>query len=215
MALVSLQELLDHMGNPPLTDRQRAHTEMIILPGVQTELQDYLNRPVEKVRVREVLTPDETGYVYFSVTPVWHIESITDFNGNTVTVDPEAVRPTLPALPPSEDPDLQTLDLSSNLYNPRSFRYYVGYTNPYLTYVTRVDPQFVFLYYGGVEGFKIPGLKLAVLDVAARSVTRQWDNTVGLRDGAIESANDSDPRKKHWEQDELEKWDRLRRRVMV
>ena len=209
MTLVTAEDLTTYMGGLELTAAQAGIVDSIILPGVQQDLENYLNRPVEPVIVRESLKQSDNGFLYFRVTPVHSIVSITTSAGVAVT---------LPSDIPSAlyNPDqLRTLD---EWGEPDLFGYqldtfsgggFIGYPSIGRPTYHRV------VYVAGYNGYVNQGLKLDILRVAAREAEMQFDDTMSLRGGGQEAASDSDDRPKGWTEDELKKWDRLRKRVMA
>ena len=220
--LVTLDKLLDYMGGVKLTDKQQTITSEVILPGIQQELEEHLNRPVEVVYVREQLIPNEFGYIVFTVAPVKRINFIADPGGNLLTLPPAP-----PALPPFSPPHgvERALDLTSNINE--SFQFYVGgvttgwdnWNSPTLfppySGDANVIPTYTADYLGGYDGIYDEGLMTAICRVAAREVERQFDDTQSLRSGQQDASEDSDRRDKFWTSEELERWGRLRRRVVV
>jgi hypothetical protein len=207
MALVEVPELLQYMGGLKLTTDQEGITETVILPGVQQELENYLNRPIEPVRVRETLRADDMGWVYLRVTPVHQIISVTRSDG---TVTPVVV---IPWAELAMNDDYRQWDAWGN---PDEFRIHVGVGAPFTPYPTPWgNAHWAVEYIAGYNGYVDAGLKLANMRVAAREVEMQFDDSMSLRGGQTEAASDSDNRQKGWTIDELTAWDRLRRRVVA
>lgn len=221
--LVTLAQLKSYMGGIELTPDQETHVTTVILPGVQQELEVHCNRPLEPVHMRESLTVDERGYIIFTVTPVWKLNFI--MNGST------GVMLTLPT-PPTAPNDLPPFVVDVGMRNVDKvgsepaqivglpFEYFVGgglVTSNYwpLTVPNTYEATWVADYVGGWRGYEEQGLDLAILRVAAREVERQFDDTMSIRGATQDTAMDSDPRMKYWDQDELYEWDRLRRRVVL
>jgi hypothetical protein len=205
--LVDIEELLQYMGGMKLTDDQKGITESVILPGVQEELETHLNRPIEPVRVREAVRADDQGWLWLGVTPVHQIFSVTRSDGPNVPI----------VQTPWADLAVDDEYRSWTAWgNPDLYRYRVGgiswnapYPNPWAA------SYYLLEYIGGYNGYVDNGLKLAICRVAAREVEMQFDDTMSVRGGGQEAAQDSDSRQKGWTDDELKKWDRLRRRVVV
>lgn len=206
--LVTADELTAYMGGVQLTNEERDITESVILPGVQQDLELFLNRPVEPVQVRESLLVDEYGYTVLTVTPVWKIIKVQQSDGAVITgssyVPPAMV----------DDPSTnRSVDYSGLGEYPLPFRYNVGswgisaaWGGP-ATYV-------IVEYIAGYKGYTDKAIKLAILRVAAREVERQFDNSVTLVGGSVEAVQDSDSRIKGWTQEELNRFRRIRRRVI-
>lgn len=219
--LVSIDELTDYMGGLKLTVKQRDITERVILPGVQSELETHLNRYVELTHIREWRPANYDGIVVFTQTPVWRVFSITGQRGTDYTP------PSPPAWTPPdfvEMTGIRNMDTTnSGLQNtPLPYEYAVGGSayNPYSSLLggltgTAQEPVYLCDYLAGWNGAGIPGMKLAMMRVAAREVERQFDDTMSIKGGSQDAAEDSDKRDKYWTQDELLEYDRYRRRVIV
>jgi hypothetical protein len=212
MTLVTIDELTTYMGGLKLTENQRGITESVILPGVQQDLENYLNRPVEPILIREGLRPNDNGYVFFRTTPVHKIISIVTSSGQ----DTEYAAPTVPEL--SNPGEYRTYD---EWGDPELYKYHVGVMpggfslGYYPSFGGYSMPYYRVEYVAGYNGYVNEALKLDITRVTAREVEAQFDDTLSLRGGGTEAAQDSDNRVKGWTQDELEKWDRLRKRVAV
>lgn len=208
MTLVTVKELTDYMGQIQLTTTQEGITESVILPGVQQQLENYLNRAVEPIHVRESVRPNDTGFLWFRHTPIHEILSVVRSDGATVTVDV-----TVPTT--IDDADLRILD---EWGQPDLFGYQLEtpFAGGYYGYPGLVQPPYYTCeYIAGYNGYVNEGLKLDIMRVAAREVEMQFDDTMSVRGGTTEAASDSDTRTKGWTEDELRRWDRLRRRVAV
>jgi hypothetical protein len=210
MTLITSDELIAYMGGVKLTPKQLGITEMVILPGVQQELENYLNRPVEPVIVREAVRANETGFLYFRVTPIHEIRSVALSDGTNIP---------LATVPASEVVNPDQLRTMEEWGVPELYGYqltgYVGLPSGYYPAIGMGRPFYRVEYIAGYNGFLNEALKLDVLRVSAREVEMQFDDSMSLRGGQTEAASDSDNREKGWTQPELQKWDRLRRRVAV
>lgn len=210
MTLVKIEELIAYMGGLKLTDKQYGITESVILPGIQQDLELHLNRPVEPVIVRQSVRPDDNGFLYLDVTPIHEIRSVTYSDGTSVQLAVVAK----PVITPVEDyriydewgdPDLFGYQLSAAS----------GVYPSYSMLLTGVRPFYRVEYIAGYNGYLNEALKLDIMRVTARECEAQFDDTMSIRGGSTESASDSDERTKGWTEDELTKWDRLRRRTMA
>lgn len=70
-------------------------------------------------------------------------------------------------------------------------------------------------YVGGVEGEDEADIRLAILVIGARMVTNMHDDTRTATDLEGKQAQSADTRVQGWTDDELKKFDRLRRRTVV
>lgn len=215
MTLVTSEELTAYMGGLELNPDQVGVIESIILPGVQQDLENYLNRPVEPVQVRESVRADDSGFLYFRVTPIHKILSVVQSDGSTVGYSPT----TPPTMTPVTD-DIRTYD---EWGDPDLFGYQIegipfvgsgfGSIYGYPTYGSR--PFYRVEYVAGYNGYVNEALKVDIMRVAAREVEMLFDDTMSLRGGSAEAASNSDQREKGWTQDELVRWDRIRKRVVA
>jgi len=210
MTIVTADELTAYMGGLKLSTDQLGIVETVILPGLQQELELFLNRPLEPVQVRESVMPDQMGFVTLKITPVWKVNSaIYSQSGTAIT--------TRVYYPPawSEDPSVdRRIDYSGVGMTALPWRMPVQAFG-----LSALDPfgwgRYVIVdYIGGYLGLQNQALKLAMLRVAAREVQNQFDDTVGVRSGALEVATPNDTRRKGWMPEELAALARLRRRVI-
>jgi hypothetical protein len=210
MTIVQLEELLNSMDNPSLTAAQEQHIEQVILPAVQRDLESYCNRPLEKKQFRERIRPDSDGFIWFSKTPVWEIISLQDVNGLAVTFTP----PTVPAYVPSTDPDIEDVDLVGTGWVDESYKLYVTPLNPYGLYFGQ--PSYYYAtYVAGFDCRRNTKVKDGIIEVAQRRVNVLFMKDVGLRQGSVEPSAQRDNRGPEWTPEELEQFDRYRRRVAV
>lgn len=205
MPIATLEQLMDHMGKPQLKDFQKAHIEAVILPGIQQDLEEYLNRPMEKTRIREALKADNTGHIWPSYSPVWSIESCLREDGTTV----ELSMPTVPAFTPSTD-GTRDWDIAGTGQRAEQYKFYVGDWSPYDPLFYGDVPQYYVTYIGGYDGPHDEQIVLAFLEVGKRVVNNQFGIGVGVRRGSTELATTEDQRDPTWTETELKKFDRLR-----
>ena len=210
MAIVEIDELVAYMGGVMLTTDQQAVTTSIIIPGVQQELEMFLNKPVEPVLVRESTLPDCDGFITLKVAPAWRINSVRYSDGNT---GPTTSTYYPPALVPDHattrvvDYSIQGMAALPFRHNIHSLGLSAAYGWGYGTYV-------VIEYIAGYLGIYDEALKLGILRVCAREVQHMFDDIVGLRSGTVEASQTSDDRRKGWMPEELDRFRRLRRRVI-
>lgn len=212
MTLVDSTALSAYMGGATWTEIQESHITDVVLPGVQQELELYLNRPVEPMHVREARPIDDCGRVFLTVTPVWEVIGI-DLNGTveTPTQYQPAALSDVPAIARKYDPAITKMSGTPFWAAQPGFITVTAYISSLLA---GVPNQAVVEYIGGYLGYTDDALKLAILRVAAREVERLYDTSIGLRDGAGQPAGESDRRGKGWTPQELAMFDRLRRRVV-
>lgn len=207
--LVTLEELVNHLGNPSLETFQENHIENVILPGVQGELERYCGRPLEISQVREYLKPDCNGFVWFEVTPVHQIISVVDVNGATVEYTP----PDVPDYVPNANPAVRNYDYAGTGYVESTWKMYVhplGYLSP-LYY--NVPTGYYVTTLAGIDCTNDKDVKEKILEVAGRVVNKLFLDDVGMRAGSIEHSPNLDTRVPMWTEEELISMDRLRRRI--
>jgi hypothetical protein len=210
--LVTSDDLSAYMGGLDMSTEELAIVDSIILPGLQEELEIFLNRPVEPVQVRESLIVDEYGFITLSVTPVWEVIKVMWSDGSliegTTYIPPVMV----------DDPTVErSIDWSGLGQYPQPFRYSIGMFGLTATHYWEYGPlRYVIVeYIGGQKGYTDNALRLAILRVAAREVERQFDDSASLVGGNVEAVQASDPRTKGWLPEELARFNRMRRRVVV
>lgn len=229
--LVTPEQVSNYMGGIELTDEMTASLNNDILPGIQSDLEDYLHRPVEPVHVRETLDITSRGTIVFSIAPVWNIIALTRTSDNVAVPFTQFIPPALP-VSNSEERIYDPAGLGSDA---APFEFYVGayggaYPNVgeaflslggspvYDAYVPSAyfqsrQFQITAEYRGGYYGIADKKIKLAIIRVAAREAERQFADNIAIADGTADNAKTSDSRVKGWTQDELKQFDRLRRRV--
>jgi hypothetical protein len=198
--LVSVDELLEYLdkSNVPATKRAKVGK---VLFGVQQELENHLNRPLQPMHVRETVTSDALGYSRLSVTPVHKVISIVEASLTEPTTDEPLIAPIMP-----EGVDRQIDYTVGHLdANNRPGGFFFGAS----------DTRYVIEYIGGWIGYVPEGLKQDIKRVAAREARMMLDDTMSLRGDRAEATESPDPRDLGWTENELRKWDRLRRRVIV
>lgn len=187
MAVVTTDEFAAYMGGWKYTGIQE-QTAQQILDGTQSELERHLNRPLQMRRVLELAQPDMDGRHYFAVTPIVGVHGIYRVHPDT-GLKGEAVT-----------------ELSSLRWQRGSnFLFYGGYGSQYY-----VD------YTGGINADVNPGVKLAIMRVAAREFGYKFDETVTVSNTEGRPPEDGpSPQPKGWTADEVKAFDRLRRRVVL
>jgi hypothetical protein len=199
------------MSGINLTTPQREEAEST-LSGIQEELETYCNRPLELVQIREVVKADWNGMANLSISPVWKVLSVSAMESSPFSnaafvpyVPPPMVRD--PLIDPTTGRALVDWLTTPNVGEPMVIPGAVMVDSPDLYYVVE--------YIGGWNGYTINGIKQAIKRVASRSMERNHDNTLSLRQGAAEATAPSDNLPPGWTDDELKAFDRYRRRVIV
>jgi len=198
MALVSVDEVVAYMNDPSFNPGQESIIEMII-NGVQQELEMYLGRPVEPVQMREFITATVNGLGFLSVNPVHQILSIGTYLGSS-TQPIEIARP---------DMALTTADRTVDKMPSHTMIIPGGLAGlrPYQSYAVE--------YIGGYLGYTNDAMRLAILDVSARSMTVHHDDSIALTDDVPRQPTGRSSLSTRWEPNELEIFHRLKRRVIV
>lgn len=202
--LVSAEELSDYMSGIRLNENQRRAAEAV-LAGVQADLENYLHRPVEPVRSRELVRVDRSGYLNVRHTPVQAVLRIQNY-GATLPTPPRNVVPNYTPDPLSiELSDYAPINNGDQMIVPGGVKY--GNPNDYvlIEYLA-----------GGSKRImdSLPQIRLAIMRVAAREVQFMHDDTMSLRNANATPPADTIPQK-GWTEDELRKFDRLRRRIVA
>ncbi len=195
MALVTVSDLRKYMSDIPLSANQAAIAETV-LDGTQQQLELYLGRPVQPVRVREKARSNGSGDLMLSVTPVHRVISFRMASGSDQTLEEDTT-------PLTEDECVRlwdemptpTIAVPGGLYVGRWFTWYV------------VE------YVGGYNGYTDDALKLAILEVASRTMTVNSDDVLSIKDDMAHEPTNAALMRKGWRIDELETFSRLRRRV--
>lgn len=188
MAIVSSDELKDYMSSIGLDIDQEAAVEDIIA-GLQAELERYCQRPLEVKARTEVVVPDENGRLWPKATP---IVSVSDPVGLYAAGD-NGLHGYYPALV-----------FGGYSYAPVSITYVGGVVDPALV----VDPDDF-----GVD--PAADIKIAILRAAAREATVRHDDTMSVKDLDAREVQPVDRQPLGFTDDELKKFDRLRRRTVV
>lgn len=216
--IVTFDEFWRYEGMPNWNPMQKQNV-IDVLKGTQQDLENYLNRPLELLQIREAGQADANGILYTTVAPVRKIIKVestlgTSFSvpGYGYTIVPEVMERDALILP--DDPRLVQDNLYPVVGDPQLVPGGV-YVGDYLWGGCPVQDWYAVEYIGGYNGYVDQGVKLAIMQVAARSVDRNHDTTLNLRGGDAQQANSADERPKGWTLEEKQQWDRLKRRVAV
>lgn len=196
MAIVTVSDLRKYMSDISLTANQ-AQSAQLVLDGTQQTLELYLGRPIQPVQVREKARSNGSGDLSLSVTPV---SKIIDLRVLTTT---GSFTPSMDTTPLSEDEVDRLWDAMSEN----------DIIVPGGAYVGRWFTWYVVEYIGGYNGFADDALKLAILEVASRTVTVNHDDVLSIKDDIAREPANASSVQKGWRQEELQRFDRLRRRI--
>jgi hypothetical protein len=197
MAIVNVADLKGYMNNISLSATQQAVAQRV-LDGTQQELELYLGRPIQPVQVRERRQANSVGDLVLSVTPVYQVLSLrpassSDFS-DLGTPD------TTPLSPDEVDRLWDAMPINSMIV-------------PGGVYTGRAGGWFVIEYVGGYNGYTDDALKLKILEVASRTMTLDHDDTLSIKDDIAREPAATGSLVKGWKEDELKRFDRLRRRI--
>lgn len=201
--IVDVEEFRTWMGNPTWTAAQLQNAAATLL-GVQGELEDYLNRTLSKIQVRETIQTDKAGYLNTRYSPVLKVIGIT---GVDQTFDPELY---------------SRVDLQPMVLDPMAERVMDNSVSPVGDpllvpggiYHGIPDAWYVVEYIAGYTG-PTDSLKKAIMTVAQRGFAQNNDDAINFRGDQAETVRPADNRTPDWTEDELKKFKRLRRRVMA
>lgn len=204
MALVTPEDLARYMSGIRMNDEQRQSAEDIIA-GVQSDLEDYINRPLEPLRSREMVRVDRSGYLNVKHTPVHAVLRVQDY-GSTLPTPPTDV---VPNYAPEESEALPLVDYApvnngASMIVPGGVRY--GTPGGYV----------LIEYLSGMSSLVVralPKAKLAIMRVAAREFDKMHNDSVRVRGGSTEAT--PPPTEIGWTTEEKMEFDRLRRRVVA
>lgn len=208
--LVSLDEFRAYMGGITLTAME-ANVATGIISGVQGELENYLNRPVELVQIREIATLNDQGVLYLTVTPVKKILNISRKRQGDVFEDDVYLTPE----PMYRD---VVLDNDDRLWDKTEYvRTNYALAPGGVRMSGNAGSQYWVEYVGGLPGNHpgIPAMKRAILTVAARDWSSKSVANAGQRIGQLESTEVGDARFLGWSDDELKRLQRYRRRIVI
>lgn len=176
--LVSVRDLQTYM-DISFTNRQQDAAEFV-LEGLQSELESFLNRPIELAEVTEthVVESTHTGiptasffYDYSLDTtfrPIGYIQPpITVYLRNTPVVSVSSVIVKAPTLAPA----VQEVELDYTVY-----RYGIE------LYRALGKDEVTVTYVGGIDGSEVKAFRILILRAAAREMQNMHDDTVGLKD---------------------------------
>ena len=187
-SFVKVAELKDYMSGIGL-DADQASATQDVLDGVQRELERYCQRDFERKVRTELLLPDELGRLWPRSTP---IVSVSDpvglaIGGNGLWGATYVAFPSFGA----------------------GYGYYPGGGMPpdpiSVTYVGGLDP----------DDDRLHDVRVAILRVASREAVSLHSDVLDPDDLQARPTKDRDSRPLGWTDDELKKFDRLRRRTVV
>lgn len=187
MSIVDVENLKDYMSNFDMDSDQESAAE-IILAGLQKELERYLNRPILTKTITETVPTDTVGLAVPSYTPVISIIKIhfkSSFFVNSVS---------------------QEFDITDYAWMPEGI--YTGIRNDQVTLTYEAGL--------GLADDELDDLKLGILRAAAREMTTRHDDTLSVKELAATNEGEPPPQWQYgWRPEELEKFDRLRKRVIL
>lgn len=208
MSLVSVEEQQRYMSNMRMTtDQVESLTDLLV--GIQAELEMYIMRVLEPRVVREAATADEKGYLNLTFTPVVAVNRIQAGGGAYALSTPTELWPV--GTTPPEYGDKPIIDYipaghGSDKIVPGG--YYLGIPNQ------RVLIEYVSAPSGFVGAY-IDAAKQAIKRVAARDFEIMHDSTMALNKQAAVPEDFTRRTPRGWTEQELRRFDRIRRRVIL
>lgn len=196
MAIVTVADLRKYMSDVSLSANQ-AQAAQLVLDGTQQQLELYLGRPIQYVQVREKRRSDAAGDLMLSVTPVHKVISLRTFTATALTTFTEDQTPL------SEDEVDRVWDAMPENYPVVPGGLHVG----------RAFTWYIVEYIGGYNGFSDDALKLAILEVASRTMTVNHDDVISIKDDIAREPANAASIEKGWRPEEMAMFDRLRRRI--
>lgn len=197
MALVTVTDLREYMSGVSLNAAQ-VRTAQVVLDGTQQALELHLNRPVQPVQVRETRRSNGSCDLHLSVTPVHTVISIRVVGqSNLSTYTPDTT-----ALSSGELDRIWDAMPEMDCIVPG------GIT------VGSPDTWYTVEYIGGYNGWVDDALKLAILEVASRTMTYDHDDVLTIKDDMASEPSRTASIVKGWKPEELAMFDRLRRRTV-
>jgi hypothetical protein len=186
-SFVKVHELKDYMSGIGL-DADQASATQDVLDGVQRELERYCQRDFERKVRTERLQPDELGRLWPRSTPIESVSAPVGLaiGGNGLW------GATYVALPS---------------FGYGGFGFAGGFpADPIeVTYIGGLDP----------DDDRLHDVRVAILRVASREAVSLHSDVLDPDDLQARPARDRDSRPLGWTDDELKKFDRLRRRTVV
>lgn len=190
--LVQVSELRQKLNGVSMTEGQQGEARAL-LAGLQSEIELFLNRPVEPVHVTEWGVPVTGDHWRLAVTPVHAIVDTKMTSSFRRMVNYEGN----PAL--REEIDLQeVLSNTGPSFGPGHYSSPNGLSVSYI---------------GGLTKSESAGIAMKILEIAARVWTQQKSDAIGLRDGQPAQAEGSSG-PYGWTDQEKMAFYRLRRRVV-
>lgn len=210
--LVTVEELSDYMGDPDWGDLDDETNPIVrdvkaSIAGLQSQLEMYLNRPVQPVLVRESAMVDNGGVLNLTISPVQRVVSLREIGyggGLSISMGETVVK--FPLTQVSEE--VRTADKWGEI-NTQAMPVPGGLL------VGNVGFWYVVEYIGGYTGYWDEGIKQGIKQAAARTATHNHDDTINFTDDDAKEAAPRDKRERGWTKAELAGFDRLRRRTIV
>lgn len=205
--LVSVADVRRYLGGISIPEGLTVELENVIARA-QKSVETKLNRPVERVQVREVVRSDSKGYLYLSVTPVLKILSC---GGTSAPLTPPTViEPYVMTPDPSLGDDPRILDkVGSSIVDNysmylRSGSLYVG---------LHCYRNFIVEYIGGLDPDNVDDIKRVIIQMAAREWGRLHVDGAKISMAQPQSVDQQDTRGLTLSADEITALQRYRRIV--
>lgn len=204
MSLVTVEDLIAYMNGVDFGELQTTAAQLV-LDGTQSDLELYLSRNLTQVHVREKVSTDYNGEARLTYSPAQRILSIKPTNGAAVVptvIVPDALQDTTLFA----EEGVRVIDRQPSQMNIVPGGVFIGISRAW----------FIIEYLaGGFVTPYLPKIKLAILEVASRTMTLNHDDTVGVKGDVLGEVPNYHVVKKGWQEDELKQFDGLRRRTIV
>jgi hypothetical protein len=204
--LVSVTDVRRYLGGPTIPEGMTSVLEDVIVRA-QKMVETILNRPVERVQVREVVRSDSKGFLYLSVTPVWEVLSC---GGTTAANLPDSDTPYTMVPSPSLGDDPRLIDKAPTKVVKNQVGLYPG-----RLYVGLPNSTYLIEYIGGLDPEQIEDIKRVIIQISAREWGMYNIQGAGLTGGTPDMADRQDGRGLSISTEEMNMIRRYRRRVAM
>jgi hypothetical protein len=204
--LVSVGDVRRYLGGVPIQDGMQVELENVI-SRAQKVVETYLNRPVEKVQIREVQRSDSKGFVYLSVTPAWKILSCGSTTAQSVpdTLETYTITPD-----PSLGDDPRIIDKVPNAILSGPLQVWPG-----RLYTGVPNKSYIVEYIGGLDPAQIDDVKRVIVQMAAREWAMYNVDSGDYKAGSLDMTEAQDNRGLNLSSEEKQAIQRYRRRVAL
>lgn len=217
-SVVSVNELRDYMSGINLTSYQEESAQEI-LDGVQSGLEKFIHRPIGARHIREGGRTDARGIFNVRVSPIHRVLSIRTSNYmpdmiTSLTSGKIELPGSMTEVNDGDGNPIEQIDYVKTPTVDGVRTYGSPEIIPGGIVIGSSDTNVVVEYVAGYIGDLLPDIRLSIMRVAAREMERMHDDTRSLLANSNEPGTDSQDIPKGWTEDELQKFNRIRRRVI-